>query len=73
MRIHPDDPAFHLDPLQGMAAKALSYVLGVRVELEGERLLVVPAEHDHARHRREFTSMCGNPRSFDIRRLDAWR
>jgi len=55
--IHPDNSPGHLDPLKGVATKALSYLIGVYVEGEGERLLVVPAEHDHARHQRESTSM----------------
>jgi hypothetical protein len=46
-----------------VATKALSYLIGVHVELEGEQLLVVSAEHDHARHRREFSSMCTRCRS----------
>ncbi len=40
-----------------MATKALSYLISVHVEPEGEQVLVVSTKHDHARHRREFTSM----------------
>jgi hypothetical protein len=49
-RIHPDDPALHLEPLKRVAAEAFRYLIGVHVEPESECLVIVTAEHDHAGH-----------------------
>lgn len=61
LRIHPEDPAVHFDPLKRVATETLRYVIGVQVEPERERLLLVAAEHDDAGHGRESMRLPTHP------------
>src|SRR4029453_8082726 len=55
LRIYPNDAVIHLDPLKRVSAKALGYLIGVRVKLEAKRFPIFATEHDHARHEEEST------------------
>jgi hypothetical protein len=55
LRIDPNDAVIQLEPLKRVAAKALGYLIGVRVKSEAKRFPIFATEHDHARDEEEST------------------